>query len=179
MADERKIVIELKATGSGSDKSSKSEESDLTDALKNLQHPIQSMEKATLGKNVLVYRTYQQAKALLKDTTIYAVRKYFNLTENYKAEQDLNNTLSVLSNLASAGTSILGGAIAGAKVSGGNPYVAAAGAVVGFTTWGINTGLNAAKSWDQQHMQLTTMNIQSEFQQVRLGLIDNGRGTQN
>ena len=149
MNDERKIVIELKATGAnngnGSGGKDKDEDNDLVALLKAMQSPTNFLAKATLGKNVLMYRTYQQAKAFIKAGTLYFIERYFNLTENYKAEQDLSNTMSVLNHLTSAGTSILGGAIMGAKASAGNPYVALIGAAVGATAWAGNELINTIK----------------------------------
>lgn len=181
MADERRIVVELKVSSGSGESSAKKEkdEDDLTSMLKVMQHPIQSLEKATFGKNLLLYRAWQQGKALAKNSILYTAGRYFNLTENYKAEQDLENTFSVLENVTNLGTSIIGGAIAGAKMSGGNPYVAVAGAAVGATMWGFNVALNSIKAWESQNIQIATMNIESSFQKVRLGLVDNGRGTQN
>ena len=178
MADERRIVIELKL-GSGSSTTSSNDEDEemsLTDMLKIAQHPIKALEKATLGKSAVVYYAYQQAKQIVKATALYQLERYYNLTENYKAEQDLNNTLSVLERSVEGYTSIIGGAIIGAKAG---PWGALAGAVVGAASWATNTVFSAWKAFDQQSIQLATMNIQSSYQKVRLGLIDDGRGTQN
>lgn len=178
MADERRIVIELKlgggSDGQGQEKEGK--EIGLSDILKAAQHPIKALEKATLGKNELVYYAYQQAKQIVKNTALYQIGRYYNLTENYEAEQDLNNALSVLSHASSGYASILGGAIIGAKAG---PYGALAGALIGTASWTTTTVFNAWKAFDQQNMRLQTMNIQSAYQKVRLGLIDDGRGTQN
>lgn len=179
MADERRIVIELRATNQNGDAAKNKKDDDetnLTNLLKAIQHPIQTAEKATFGKNIVVYRAWEQSKSLIKNSAMYVVGRYFNLTENYKGEQDLQNTLSVLGNVIGAGTSIVGGAIAGAKAG---PVGIVAGAAVGAVFWTANTALNAFKAWDNQRIQLATMNIESSFQQVRLGLVDNGRGTQN
>lgn len=176
MADERRIVIELKLGSGSEDEDKEDENASLTDMLKIMQHPIKALEKATLGKNALVYYAYQQAKQIAKTTALYRIERYFNLTENYKAEQDMENTLNVISHEVEAWTSIIGGAIVGAKAG---PWGALAGTAIGLVAWGTNTGFSAWKAWDQQNMQLQTMNIQSNFQKVRLGLIDDGRGTQN
>lgn len=177
MADERRIVIELKLSD-GSDASSDEEnkEDDLTDILQIAQHPIRALEKATLGKNKILYYAYQQSKQIIKNAALYNLQLYFNLTENYKSEQDLQNTLSVISHVSEAWSLTLGGAIMGAKAG---PAGAVAGAAIGLTFSGINTVFNAFKEWNQQSIQLNTMNIQSSYQKVRLGLIDDGRGTQN
>lgn len=178
MADERRIVIELRLGdgGGGGGGDDEDEEMSLTDMLKMAQHPIKALEKATLGKSALVYYAYQQAKQIVKTTALYRLERYYNLTENYKAEQDLENTLNGLEHVAEGWSSIIGGAIIGSKAG---PWGAVAGAVIGATSWTVNTIFNAWKAFDQQNMQLQTMNIQSAYQKVRLGLIDDGRGTQN
>lgn len=178
MADERKIVIELKVNGSGGNvtrSSGNTEEENLTDVLKTIQHPIKTLEKNVFGKNILAYEAYNQAKTTIKKTAFYVAEKYFNLTENYKAEQDLENVMSVIEHVSGIGASVLGGAIIGTKVAPG--IGTAIGAGVGLISAAINTGIDAVKAWDRQHMQLTAMNIQSSFQMTKLGLIDNGRGT--
>ena len=184
MADDRRIIIELKVSGSSDGDSKKREkESDkLVDFLQKAQNPLGTLEKsiineATLGKTEMVNYMWQQTKALAKNAIFYTVHKYYNLTENYKAEQDLNNTLSLISHVGEAYTSVIGGAIAGAKAGGG--WGAAIGAVAGATFWAGNTVINAMKAWDQEGIQLNTMRIQSGYQKARLGLIDDGRGTQN
>ena len=190
-ADTRKIIIELKfSDGEAQETNSASSEQvgsgssfNLSQFLDYVQHPIRSLEKATLGKNILVYQTYQYAKSMIKSVSLYAAERYFNLTENYKAEQTLQNTMSVIEHVSGIGTTIIGSAVTGAmggfKVGGG--YGAAAGAAIGATVGagmaGINTIVETFKAWDQQKRSLLTMNIQSSFQQTRLGLIDDGRGT--
>lgn len=173
MADEKRIVIELRA-GAATDNDGEEEETSLTDMLRVAQHPIKAFEKAVFGKSALAYYTYNQMKSLTINTAKYAIGRYFNLSENYKAEQDLDNTLNVLSNISGAYGSLIGGALVGAKV--GHPLI---GAAIGGGVWVTNTILNAQKTWDAQNLQLTATRMQSGFQKVRLGLIDDGRGTQN
>ncbi|MCR4661686.1 MAG: hypothetical protein K5765_06805 [Clostridia bacterium] len=176
MADERRIVIELKLKGKGEGGFGEKKDTDLTDALQAIGHPIKSLEKATLGKSAFIYYIYNQVKNGVINGARYKVGRYFNLTENYKAEQDLENTLSVIEHTASLGSSIVNGAVVGSTVG---PVGTAAGAILGAGFWAGNTGINALKSWDAQNRALSTTRIQAGFQQTRLGLIDDGRGTQN
>lgn len=174
MPDERRIVIELKPVDGKGNDSSKDKSYSLRDFLEDIQHPVKSLEKATLGKNVLIYRTYQQGKELIKNAATFQLQKYFNLTENYKAEQTLENALNVISNVSSIGTSIIGGALAGLSV--GHPVL---GGVIGAGFAIGNQMLNTWKTYDQQNRQITTSNLQSAFQKTKLGLVDDGRGTLN
>lgn len=179
MADERRIVIELKISGNDSNNISGDEEEsskNLTDMLSTMQHPIKALESAVLGKGTLLNYAFQQAKQIIKTSVLYGLERYYNLTENYKAEQDLQNTLNVISNFSDGWTSTFGGALVGAKAG---PAGAVIGGVIGLGAWGINTMISAKKAWDQQDLNLTSMRKQSVYQKVRLGLIDDGRGTQN
>ena len=189
MADERKIVIELKVSGGTGDESTSAEKennrmtNDLVKKLKAVQHPFATMEnsllqKATLGKTEYAQYVLSKTKALAKNAILYNLNKYFNLAEDYKAEQTLNNTLNVLSHIGEGFTSILGGAIAGAKTGAGVPG-AVVGALTGATFWVADTALNTYKAFDQENISLSTMRIQAGYQKVRLGLVDDGRGTQN
>ena len=180
MADERRIVIELKATSSasstgGADKEAQDEA--LTSVLKVIQHPVQSLEKNFFGKNIIAYQMWQYTKKTIKSAALYQAEKYFNLSEDYKSEQTLENIVSVVENVAGIGASILGGAVVGAKAGG--VWGAVIGAAVGTVQAGVNTFINREKAFFNQNMKLTTMNIQSSFQQTKLGLVDNGRGTLN
>lgn len=181
--DDRRLVLEVWSR-SGDKKQNASTK--LTEEDKSFQrilqtaiHPISSAEKATLGKNVAFYEAYSQAKSLVKSSVLIHAFKYYNLTENYQAEQDLNNTMSVLEHIGGIAASIVGGAVTGAQVSGGTPIGAAIGAAAGAITSVAGNIINGYKAWDSQNINLTTMNKQSAFQQTRLGLVDDGRGTMN
>lgn len=180
MADERRIVIELKLNNTTTQKKDKekSEGDQIVKVLKAIKNPTETVEEAVFGKNDFLFYTFQQAKNLSKSALTYYIQRYFNLTENYQAEQDLSNTISIITNSSDFFSSIISGAIMGAETTG-NVAGAIGGAIVGAGASGVNTFINAQKIWDQQKIQLQTMNMQSSFQRVKLGLIDDGRGTQN
>ncbi len=194
MADDKRIVIELRATGSNFGAVNRSnnpfsvlgddsgKETNLVDILRNLQNPVGKVaskifDEISMGRGKALMYVASSAFSVIKNSVLYQIHKYYNLTENYKAEQDLNNTVSIISNVAGGFSSVLSGAITGAQV--GQVPGAIVGAVVGAATWGANTWVNAQKAWDQERISLSTMRIQSGYQQARLGLIDDGRGTQN
>ena len=179
MADERRIVIELKLNNTTQKKDKEKSEGDqIVKVLKAIKNPTEAVGEAVFGKNDFLFYTFQQAKNLAKSTLTYYLQRYFNLTENYQAEQDLSNTMSIISHSSDFFSSIIGGAIMGAETTG-NIAGAIGGAIVGTGVSITNTIINAQKIWDQQSMKLQTMNMQSSFQRVKLGLIDDGRGTQN
>lgn len=183
MADDRRIVIELKVGGGdNANPTNINESKDLVSILKNIQHPGAWIENKLLknvapGKAEFISYAVGKAKSIAKGYALYYVNRHLNLTEDYKAEQNLNNALSIISHVGEGFTTILSGAIVGAKAGGG--LGAVAGAVVGAGAFAANTTLNAIQAHDEEKIRISTMNIQANYQQVRLGLIDDGRGTQN
>lgn len=177
MADERKIVIELKpqdvnkSVGDG-EKKNKQDSYDLS----ALAHPIKYLEKNTIGKNVIAYQAYSLVKQQIKTMAMYEINKYFSLTENYTAQQNMNNALTAISKVASFGTTVVGGAMTGSALG---PYGAAAGAIVAAVGWTVNESIQVYQRFDQQRRDLATMNTQSQFQLTRMGLVDGGRNSQN
>ena len=175
MADERRIVVEL-SLKSAQKEDDDDEGLDLTEMLRTAQHPFHTAEKALFGKNAWANYAMQQTKQIVKNGVMYHINRYYNLTENYKAEVMLDNTLSVINHISEAYTSILGGAVIGSKAG---PLGAVLGLVAGAGSWAVNTWFQAEKAFDEQNKNLSTMRIQSGYQRFRLGLIDDGRGTQN
>jgi len=177
MADERRIVIELKAqnnqvTGGSGKSDDKQESFDLS----ALAHPIKSLEKKTLGKNIIVYQAYSLAKQQIKTVALYEMNKYFSLTENYTAQQSMNNALTALGKVSGFGTATIGGAVTG---SAAGPVGAAVGAVVAAVGYTVSEGIQIYQRFDKQNRDLATMNTQSQFQLTRMGLVDGGRNSQN
>ena len=179
MADTRNIVIELKLQGSGNGNSlsqKNTDEKETQPDFSTLLHPIKAIEKETLGKNIVVYQAYQQAKSMIKQSAMYEINKYFSLTENYKAQQDMNNTLATIGKVTGFASTVMAGAVAGAKLG---PVGAAAGAIAAAVGYAANEGIQTYQRFEQQNRNLATMNVQSSFQLTRMGLIDGGRGSYN
>ena len=189
MADDRRIVIELKVSSGdgGEEKTTAEKEFEkanrlLASKLQIIQNPIGTIEssllkKATNGKPQLANYVLGQTKELSKKAITYFLGRYYNLTENYKAEQTIDNVMSCVNHVESILGTIGAGAIAGAQVGGG--YGAIFGAALGVVFATTNTVIDTIKAFDQEDINLATMKIQSSYQKARLGLIDDGRGTQN
>lgn len=180
MADSRNIVIELKVNNSqavGADSNNKSED-ELSSAslLKTALHPIKSLEKATVGQNILVYQAYNYAKQQIKQVAQYTIGKYFSLTENYTAQQDLENVKTTISKVAGFGSAIISGAMMGSMAGPGG---AAAGAIIATVGSGINEAISIYQRFKEQDRSLINMNVQSNFQLTRMGLVDGGRDSMN
>lgn len=182
MADTRNIVIELKLKNSngGNSLSSKSTKGDGNEEFKanltTLLHPVKTMEKNVSGKNIVVNQAYQYAKSAIKQMVMYEINKYYSLTENYKAQQDMSNALATIGKVSNFGSTVAAGAITGAA---GGPVGAAFGAIVAAVGYAANEGIQTYQRFEQQNRNLATMNVQSSFQLTRMGLIDGGRGSYN
>lgn len=181
MADTRNIVIELKASGSGSETGNSlsnentKEENQITN-LTQLLHPVKTFEKQIIGKNIIVGQAYQYAKNAIKSSATYEINKYFSLTENYSAQQDMDNALTSIGKVVSFTTTVGSGALTGAAAG---PAGAIVGAIVATVGWVGNEAIQTYQRFDQQTRSLAGMNVESSFQLTRMGLVDGGRGSYN
>lgn len=180
MADTRKITIEIKSennsTPNNQAKNEKSSDGSLTKTLETLLHPIQSIEKATLGKNVLVYQAYNQAKSQVATSIEITLNKRFTLKEDYMAQNTYNVIKSEISKTTSAYASVIGGAIIGSKLGG-------VGAIIGGAIGGIGYGISSVISYQNTlssyNQSLNASNYAISFARTRAGLTNGGRGTEN
>lgn len=165
-ADERKIVIELKALNvAGDDEDDDSGEDEA--AAKKRKKVIKSALKKTLSY------AYHEISAQV----MYDFGNYTTLSENYKAAVLVDNVKTTVNKVKSLAETMISSAMLGAKIGGG--IGAAAGAVLGGTSWGVSTGLDLRRQLQQQDISLLMNDKASGYSRSRLGLIDNGRGTYN
>lgn len=179
MADSRNIVITLKmqheyiSSDSGSNESG---EDRGKASINKLLRPTKTRGKEVLAKNVILNQAYQYAKASIKQAVEYQLNVYFSLTENYTAQQDMNNALTSIGKVTGFGASIMTGATAGSVVPGAGTVVGAIAAAVAYAG---NEAIQTYQRFNQQERTLAGMNVQSSFQLTRMGLIDGGRGSSN
>lgn len=182
MADDRKIVIEIVGTG-GKPNTPKPTPTDpggditITDVKNWIIHPINSLEENTVGRNIFLNQAYQAAKAAVVNTVQYSINRHFELTENYIAQEDMNDALSAIHQIAGIAQTAVASAFAGGIYGG------AIGAVAGFTIGLagslVNKSIQAAQAKDRENIQLATANKQNSFKMARLGLNNGGRSTEN
>ena len=157
--------------------------------------PVENQPTRTLdGSNSDVQQTSKMSKQIdvakkfggmvainLKATALRAANisasRYFSLTENYIAENDLQNFKNVTGGLLRVGTSIATNAWAGMKIGGA--YGAAAGAIIGAATWIVNEELNYQQKMSNYYQNLNATRYQTEFDRTRAGLVNEGKGTEN
>lgn len=104
----------------------------------------------------------------------YEVGKYVNLTESYKTEILMSN----INSTAQKAMSLVGMTTTGAQIGAmfGAPVVGAAiGAAMGIAS----ETMSLIRQYDQQNLSINLGEKYAGYAGSRMGLIDNGRGTQN
>lgn len=173
MAETRKITIEIlnnsgNSTGNNQTKKQNNDEDDGID-LNKLLHPIRTLEKATVGKNVFINQAYQQAKQITLQTVNSSINRYFNLSEDYMTENTYRNTITVVNKAKGLATSVIGGAMVGGPV----------GAFVAGVSWFVGETMQNRAALSSYYQAINEANYATNFSRVRAGLVDNGRGTEN
>lgn len=182
MAEERKIIIEIMGSGSQKKKEKTEEELEaeankqMQNALDKIFHPLSTLETATVGKNVIVNQAYQQAKQQVIRAADFYHSRYFSLKEDYIAETTYSNVKTAISKATGLLGAVGAGAVAGSKLGG---YGAIAGALVGLAGFGINEYISSVQAKQSYYQELNTIGYETAYAQMRAGLIDNGKGTEN
>ena len=165
MADERKIVIELTAVGTDDDDDDA--KNDEEKEAKKRQKKIKSVVKQ-LG-----------AVAFREITTqaLYDLEKYTSLSDDYKTSITVSNIKATVNKVMSLGKSTFAAAKLGFEIGGGQG--AAIGAVIGAGVTITTEALSLIRQYETQSLNLRFADTEAKYARTRLGLIDNGRGTQN
>lgn len=166
MADDRKIIIELSVVGDDDD----AEEEKGNDEEKK------SSKKSKTIKRMIKQTLDWTAREFLTQAT-YQFDRYVALTEDYKLQIGIDNIKTTVEKTKHLGLSV----IAMAKIGwmAGGPGGAAIGASLGLVTTATSEGLNLMRQYHTQAFNLQMNDRQAQYAMSRLGLIDNGRGTQN
>ena len=164
-SDERKITIELKAIGaddSGDDGSGKDED-----------------KKEKAAKNAQRSALKQIGKFAVRQATteaLFEFERYTTLSENYKFEVMIGNAQTALKKTMALGSSIMSGLTTAVMIPG--PAGAILGSLIA-AEFVVTEVLSLSRQYRQQDLQLATDDRTASYARSRLGLIDNGRGTQN
>lgn len=168
MAETRKITIEI---------IQKNEQEQPEKPEDDKEQKKASSEGKTLLKSVILNQGYQTAKKLVIQSVEESVDRYLTLTEDYMAQNTYNMVKTSISKMTSAGSTIIGGALAGAKVGG--VYGAVAGIVIGTIGWGVSEYISYQSRMSGYYRSLNASNIEINYSRKRAGLVDGSRGTEN
>lgn len=175
MADDRVIRIKI-TTGEGGSSGDGGSKKSSVENLKRIIHPVKTLLNELTEKNELVgYFASESVKSVTRAAKS-EINRYYTLREDYLSQRTIENVNVALNKVQTLGSSILSGASAG---SFGGPVTSAVGAVAGAGFWTINELIGMRSAGSNYYQQLNSANFQASFSQVRAGLIDNGRGTEN
>lgn len=126
-------------------------------------------DKMLLGKSVFLNQTANKALNLIKETVDLQLNRYITLKEDYRLNSEINNAKTVLSKAFGISAAV------GAGFTIGGPAGAAIGAVSYLTT----SVIGDVGKYSQIRQGINANNYNMQFQQTRMNLIDNGKGTEN
>lgn len=168
MADERMLVVELRIKGTSSDDSSGNEEEGMTTALTPKGENKDKNKKQNTKLAIMSYAFSSTLNKAREDIN-NSINRYFNLSENYIAQNYYNNVKTSIGKASSLITTLkVGGSIGGV-----------AGMAVGLGMWGVGQYLQYSARMSSYYSGLNATNYGTAFGQERAGLYDNGRGTEN
>lgn len=170
MADERKLVVEftLKNSNSSAD-DGLSEGIGQTALNKKGQNKKRDDEKEKSMVPIIGSYLFNQSLNSIKQDANLALTRYFNLSENYLAQNDYQNIMTTI-NKASSFASAAG---AGLFVAG--PI----GAAIGVGAWGVGELISYQSRMSEYYRNLNAINFGTAWGQERAGLYDGGKGTEN
>jgi hypothetical protein len=167
MADERKVVIEIKTA--------KDKDEVETETTKPKDEKAVEKTQGQIIKGIIVHEGAKIAKQTLQRALENTVGRYFTLTEDYIGEQSYQNAKTVISK----GTSLIKSAGTGFIMGGGFTPAGFVGAGIGAIAWGVNEGFAIFERKTNFAQSLNASRYNVGFMGTRTGLIDNGRGTEN
>lgn len=170
MAEVRKITIEIvEGDGGGDDGENKTKKKKKTKEEKEKEKRQKAWKQ--IGKNA-----FNAAKEILISGVENSLQRNYTLTENYMAQATYANAKKSISMVTSLGTTIAGAAKVG-SLAGGAGIVASVGVAV--VSWGVNQYISYQNRMSSYYQSLNASNYQSDFSQIRAGLVDGSKGTEN
>lgn len=113
---------------------------------------------------------------LVKASANFAWSRYTTLQEDYLGQQFMSNVETTIGKVSGGINSISQGALTGSVFGTGGAIV---GAALGALSYAGNQYIQYQQRMSGYYRNLNASNYEAEFSQTKLGLIDNGRGTEN
>lgn len=166
MAEVRSITIEIiNGSGGGGD-----------DEEKKLKKKKREEEKTKEKQKNALKKFGQEALELLGNAAEQSLQRHFTLTENYMSQNIYANAKKTISLVKQGATSIASMSQIGSVFG---PVGAVVGAAIGAISFGVDTAIAYQTRMSSYYQSLNAGNYQSDFSQVRAGLVDGSRGTEN
>lgn len=121
------------------------------------------------GKSLFWNYAAKRAYSVLKQATISTANRYWSLTEDYISQNSFNNASNALGEAIGFGATIAAGFTVGGVYGGA---IAAVG-------YGVSKAVSTVNEYSNIRQSINANNYNMQFQRTRMGLVDNGRGTEN
>lgn len=138
---------------------------------------IKNASSQSTAKQIMVYKVVTEVADQAKRIAISTGNRYFNLSEDYMAQNDMVLINAYMGRAKTLAMDLYSGAKIGAMVGG--PVGAVVGLIGGAVTYGVDRAIQIRERQSSWYSQLNSTNAQTGWEQARMGLIDNGRGTEN
>lgn len=176
MAEEKKIVIEI-VTRSVQASDSGTKEMPTTESIPGSNKETQAKSNGKISTSNLMTSVKSLAKkaqvlnlASAATSSIFSsIRRYASLTENYIAQEDNKNLQTGWSKIKSLAANVAVGYATGGEL----------GAVMSVAAWGIRERTNYQERMSGYYQQLNATTYQTNMDRARLGLTNEGKGTEN
>lgn len=169
MAETRTITIELvdKTEKTNTNDKEVDSESGLDS---NENNKVEDLSKRQLAQKTLFWNyAGRRAYSLLKQAVVSTANRYWSLTEDYLAQNTFNNTMNAVGETIGFGTTLAAGFKIGGVAGGAIAAVGYAGA----------KAISTVGEYSNIRQSINATNYNMQFQRTRMGLVDNGRGTEN
>ena len=134
-----------------------------------VEKSVQASETSALQTAVyttMIQSAAKQLKGMMVNEAKFQINRYFNLTDNYMAKQEMDIALGVINRTYSIGSAIVGGAIAG---SAGGPAGIVLGAAIATGMSGLSLGLDIYHNYSEQDIRIRKMDNSLDFNRQRAG----------
>lgn len=163
MAEERRIIVEIVSTINNIEEETKEE---LPGSQENTEKKSKNVDVSARSLAMLALNGLKQSGNLAISGI---TSRYFSLSENYMAENDYNNIMTTIGKATSLAFTIKTGASVGGAV----------GAVIAGAAWGAKEFISYQNRMSGYYQALNATNYQTQFDRSRLGLTNEGKGTEN
>lgn len=134
-------------------------------------------DRGLLAKSVFVNKAFDIAKQTINNAVEIGINRRVTLQEDYIMGYTWQNVKTTIGSVAQLGSSIYAGTVMG-SIAGG-PVGAAVGASLAIASYTVNFGTTMYNRRSSIAQQINTANYNMAFQQARLSLVNNSRGTEN
>lgn len=171
MANNDRRIIVVKIITTGDDSSNKQEGSPEDVKEKNSKKEIES------GAKALVKMGTEKVGNIVMQTAQVSLNRYFSMSENYMAETDYQNAMTMINKSKSLYSTMASGVMMGAAVGG--PVGMAIGSIISAGTFVASEFVNYQQRMSNYYQNLNATRYQTEFDRTRMGLTNEGKGTEN